>query len=105
MFEELDEKVRSGEINVREAFQELVRILMLSPAQRMRLSDNKEYENKFGWWKRKILENIDDIPRLIRLCTWLSRQPDLFLNERAILGALIRRLKEERLAQFKRQLK
>lgn len=99
--EELNQKVKEGEISVEQAIKEIVKWMGFTPAQKERLSGSENYSRKFEWWKGKMLR-MSDVSSLLKLCYWLKSQLHLFDNERAVLGALIRRLKEERRKLFLR---
>lgn len=88
---------REGKMpEVEELIRFLAEWLSLPMGVRMRLAGDETSKRKLEWWKKKIMENPEDLNGLIRLTKWLAKQMELSINEKAVLGAMIRQMEEER---------
>jgi hypothetical protein len=54
--------------------------------------EKQGYQKKLEWLKDKVKENQRDLRVLLKLFGWFSKQPELSIKERAVVGALMRRL-------------
>lgn len=74
----------------------LAEILGTAPQKRQDLKNSESLKRKIGWYKSKLFENPGNLARIKRLSHWLAKQPGVSINQKAVLGAMIRGLENYR---------